>query len=52
MDGDRGNRTPGPPFIKIGRSVRYLVSDLDEWLEQHRRYPNDRESHQLAKRND
>jgi predicted DNA-binding transcriptional regulator AlpA len=21
-----------PPFLKIGRSVRYLVSDLDEWL--------------------
>ena len=25
-----------PPFLKIGRSVRYLRSDLDIWLE-HRR---------------
>ena len=23
MDGDRKNRTPGPPYLKIGRSVRY-----------------------------
>ena len=36
MDGDRENRTPGPPFIKIGRTVRYLKQDLDAWLEQHK----------------
>jgi hypothetical protein len=24
MNGYRVNRTPGPPFIKIGRSIRYL----------------------------
>jgi predicted DNA-binding transcriptional regulator AlpA len=36
MDGDRENRTPGPRFLKIGRSVRYLVDDLDAWLEQFR----------------
>lgn len=32
MDGTRDNRTPAPPFIKIGRSVRYLREDLDNWL--------------------
>ncbi|QKX18587.1 AlpA family transcriptional regulator [Microbulbifer sp. YPW1] len=32
MDGRRDNRTPAPPFIKIGRSVRYLREDLDTWL--------------------
>lgn len=32
MDGNRDNRTPAPPFIKIGRSVRYLREDLDRWL--------------------
>lgn len=32
MDGVRDNRTPAPPFIKIGRSVRYLREDLDNWL--------------------
>ncbi len=26
-----------PPFLKIGRSVRYLRSDLDIWLERQRR---------------
>lgn len=26
-----------PPYVKIGRSVRYLRDDLDGWLEQHRR---------------
>ena len=36
MTGLIGNRTPGPPYIKIGRSVRYQLSDLNVWLEQHR----------------
>ena len=25
----------GPRFIKVGRSVRYLKNDLDQWLEDH-----------------
>ena len=33
MDGHRVARTPAPPFIKIGRSVRYLREDLDTWLD-------------------
>lgn len=33
MDGIRDKRTPAPPFIKIGRSVRYLKEDLDAWLD-------------------
>lgn len=34
----RMNGNPdGPPFVKIGRSVRYLRDDLDIWLEQRRR---------------
>lgn len=36
MYGVLANRTPGPKYIKIGRSVRYLKDDLDLWLEQHR----------------
>ena len=32
MEGSRDNRTPAPPFIKIGRAVRYLRDDLDNWL--------------------
>jgi predicted DNA-binding transcriptional regulator AlpA len=34
MDGNRNNRTPGPPWIQVGsRSIRYRVEDLDEWIE-------------------
>ena len=33
MEGNRTNRTPAPKFIKIGRSVRYLIEDLDNWLD-------------------
>jgi excisionase family DNA binding protein len=27
----------GPPFYKFGRSVRYRISEVDEWAEQRRR---------------
>lgn len=37
MEGQIGNRAPGPPFYKIGRACRYRISDLDVWLNQHRR---------------
>jgi len=36
MNGNREGRTPAPPWLKIGRSVRYRLSDLDHWLEQFR----------------
>ena len=29
-------RTPGPAFIRQGRAIRYLVADLDSWLQQNR----------------
>lgn len=32
MEGHRLNRTQAPPFIKIGRAVRYRRKDLDQWL--------------------
>lgn len=25
----------GPPYLKIGRAVRYRQADLDAWLESH-----------------
>lgn len=31
----RGN-PEAPPYIKIGKSVRYLKTDLDDWLEKRR----------------
>jgi predicted DNA-binding transcriptional regulator AlpA len=36
MNGYRSSRTPGPKFLKIGRSIRYLMDDLQTWLLQHR----------------
>ena len=36
MNGERQKRTPGPPFLKIGRKVLYLTEDLDAWLMEHR----------------
>ncbi|AHK80055.1 hypothetical protein M911_13840 [Ectothiorhodospira haloalkaliphila] len=27
----------GPKFVKVGRFVRYRVTDLDDWLEEHTR---------------
>lgn len=36
MDGDRTGYTPGPPFIKFGRAVRYLKADLDAWIAANR----------------
>jgi len=35
MNGSRHNRTPGPRFIRIGRRIRYLKDDLDQWLTDH-----------------
>ena len=37
MEGRRKNRTPGPPYLRIGgRSIRYSLRDLDAWLLEHR----------------
>ena len=44
MNGFRKNRTPGPNYVKIGTSIRYLKEDLDAWLENYRIariYPDD-----------
>lgn len=34
MDGVRESRTNAPNFIKVGRAVRYLREDLDNWLDE------------------
>jgi predicted DNA-binding transcriptional regulator AlpA len=40
MEGNRATRTPAPPFLKIGRSVRYLREDLDNWLDSFAKLTN------------
>jgi predicted DNA-binding transcriptional regulator AlpA len=32
----RMGRADGPPFLKIGRAVRYDIRDLEAWLEKKR----------------
>ena len=34
-NGHRARRTRGPPYLKIGRAVRYRRKDLDQWLADH-----------------
>lgn len=36
MEGRRANRSPGPPFIKLGKAIRYDLQDLDAWLAANR----------------
>ena len=35
-DGPRAGHAPAPPHIKVGRMVRYALTDLDHWIEIHR----------------
>lgn len=34
-------RNIGPPYIKAGKTIRYLKEDLDAWLEKHRQKRNE-----------
>jgi predicted DNA-binding transcriptional regulator AlpA len=36
MNGPRERHAPPPPFIKVGRTIRYLRADLDAWLQKFR----------------
>ncbi len=36
MEGRRANRSPGPPFIRMGKAIRYDIQDLDAWLSANR----------------
>lgn len=30
------NHIPGPPYVKLGRTIRYMQQDLDQWILEHR----------------
>jgi hypothetical protein len=36
MNGRRDNHVEPPPYLKLGRRVAYLRTDLDAWLIAHR----------------
>lgn len=42
MDGVRQNRCPIPPYVRLGRAIRYLKSDLDAWLNEYRVVPTEK----------
>ena len=33
-EGQRGDRTPGPQFVKLNGSVRYKKSELRRWVDE------------------
>jgi predicted DNA-binding transcriptional regulator AlpA len=35
------HRGTGPPFLRLGRAIRYLSSDIDEFLRANRHAPAD-----------
>jgi predicted DNA-binding transcriptional regulator AlpA len=35
----------GPPFLRIGRAIRYRQSDLDTWFAEHRTVPGRSAAH-------
>ena len=37
MEGQRQNRTDAPPFIRIGRAIRYRSRDVKQWVDEHKR---------------
>jgi len=39
LERDRAEGNLGIPYIRVGRNVRYLLSDLQQWLEDHRTSP-------------
>ena len=44
LHGITGNRTPSPPFLKLGRCIKYDTRDLDQWLAARRIDPAVRKS--------
>jgi predicted DNA-binding transcriptional regulator AlpA len=38
-DGTRYGHTPAPPFVRIGRAIRYDIADLDAFIEAHKHEP-------------
>jgi predicted DNA-binding transcriptional regulator AlpA len=38
LEKSRVSGVGGPPYLKLGRSVRYRCADLDRWLEERVRH--------------
>ena len=32
MSGIRRGLTPGPPYVRLGRAIRYDLRDLEQWI--------------------
>lgn len=51
MNGDREGRTPTPPYLRIGRAIRYELSELNTWLDQFRNNPTSNEPEKSLTKN-
>jgi len=40
VKGEHSSQTTAPVFLKIGKSVRYRIADLDSWLLAQRKEPS------------
>jgi hypothetical protein len=40
---------PGPPYLQIGRSIRYAIADLDRWLASTRTDPSSSNGKRLSR---
>lgn len=38
-NGRRDNSMPPPPYVRVGRRILYIISDLDRWLATYRISP-------------
>lgn len=47
--GTVGKATPGPPFFRLGRIVKYAQADLDAWREARRIDPSGRKNMPLRR---
>lgn len=39
MDGSRQGHTPAPPWLRIGRTIRYDLEDIHKWIESRKVQP-------------
>ena len=39
MNGTLRNYTPGPPWVRVGRAIRYDLRDLEDWVRENRESP-------------
>lgn len=39
IEGNRSGHADGPPYVRVGRCIRYDVNDLKTWIERNKHQP-------------